>query len=185
MHLRNVIFIFFVLLKSAVGQYSEISLSLGISNYLGDLVSPQEYFLGTNPAFAAYYQYNFTDRISVKAHLLWGQISGNDQNSSYDSGRRQRNLNFHSHILELSILGQIKPVGLPPFQKKTSRQPLYFLGNCRLSLQPFYYLPKQENFSAGVGHRRTRHRWISTQVQYLRSGDSFWTRSKIFSKQAF
>lgn len=102
-------------------QYGEVGVLMGVSNYLGDLVPPQEYFLGTSFAMGATYQYNFTNRISVRGNFIWGQIRGDDKNSTYDSGRRQRNLNFHSHIIEFSALAQ---VNILPFHPKRDFKPI-------------------------------------------------------------
>ena len=96
-------------------QYSSIGLGIGTSNYLGDLVPPQTYFLGTNMALGLHYEYCFTPRWSVRGSLVWGQLSGNDLNSSYDSGRRQRNLNFTSPLLEWSALGQFYILPFEPY----------------------------------------------------------------------
>lgn len=102
-------------------QYGEVGLVMGVSNYLGDLVPSQEYLLGTSFAMGATYQYNFTNRISVRGNLIWGQIRGDDKNSTYGSGRRQRNLDFHSHLLEFSVLAQIN---ILPFHPKRNFKPI-------------------------------------------------------------
>ncbi|CAA6826075.1 MAG: Unknown protein [uncultured Aureispira sp.] len=117
-------------------QYGEVGGLLGASNYLGDLVPPQQYFLGTNFAIGATYQYNFTDRISVRGNLIWGQVHGEDKNSSYGSGRRQRNLDFHSHILELSALAQIN---ILPFHPKRNFKPI--TPYCFLGVALFHFNP--------------------------------------------
>lgn len=104
-----------------IAQYGEVGVIIGVTNYLGDLVPSQEYFLGTNFAMGATYQYNFTNRISVRGNFIWGQINGSDKNSTYDSGRRQRNLDFHSHIIEFSALGQ---VNILPFHPKRNFRPI-------------------------------------------------------------
>ncbi|MCH2021735.1 MAG: DUF6089 family protein [Saprospiraceae bacterium] len=126
---------FFILLCSffsfhsyTTAQYSEVGLLIGMTNYLGDLVPPEEYFLGTNLGLGATYQYNITDRISVRGNCIWGQISGSDHNSSYNSGRRQRNLDFHSHILEFSALAQINILRFHPQRKFKPITPFIFLG---------------------------------------------------------
>ena len=105
----------------ANAQYGEIGLLFGTTNYLGDLVPPQQYFLGTNIGLGATYQYNFTDRIAVRGNFIWGSLSGDDKKSTYDSGRRQRNLNFKSHLVEFSVLGQ---VNILPFHPKKGRKPI-------------------------------------------------------------
>lgn len=102
-------------------QYSEVGVMLGATNYLGDLVPPQQYFLGTNLGLGATYQYNFTDRIAVRGAVIWGQLTGSDKNSTYESGRRQRNLSFKSHLVEFSVLGQ---VNILPFHPKKNFKPI-------------------------------------------------------------
>lgn len=114
--------------KNTQAQYSEVGLMVGISNYLGDLVPPQEYFLGTNFALGAMYQYNFTNRISVRGNFIWGQVSGSDRNSTYDSGRRQRNLDFHSHLVEFSVLGQVNILPFHPRKDFKPITPYVFVG---------------------------------------------------------
>jgi len=121
---------------SIKAQYGEVGGLIGVSNYLGDLVPSEDYFLGTSFAIGATYQYNFTDRISVRGNLIWGQIHGDDQNSTYDSGRRQRNLDFHSHILEVSALAQIN---LLPFHPKRNFKPITPYGFLGIAL--FHFNP--------------------------------------------
>lgn len=113
---------------STQAQYHEVGIMTGITNYLGDLVPPQEYFLGTNFAIGGTYQYNFTDRISVRGNIFWGQLTGSDRNSSYDSGRRQRNLDFQTHLLEISALAQINILPFHPKRNKKPVTPFVFLG---------------------------------------------------------
>jgi len=117
-------------------QYGEVGLMVGVTNYLGDLVPPQEYFLGTNFALGASYQYNFTNRISVRGHFLWGQLSGSDQNSSYDSGRRQRNLDFHTHIIEFSAIAQVNILPFHPRRDFKPITPYVFLGIAMFHFNP-------------------------------------------------
>jgi hypothetical protein len=117
-------------------QYGEVGLLMGASNYLGDLVPPQEYFLGTSFAMGASYQYNFTNRISVRGNFIWGQVQGSDKNSNYDSGRRQRNLDFHSHILELSVLAQINILPFHPKRDFKPITPYVFLGVALFHFNP-------------------------------------------------
>lgn len=109
-------------------QYSSIGLGMGTSNYLGDLVPPKTYFLGTNIALGIHYEYYLTPRWSVRGSLVWGQLSGNDVNSSYDSGRRQRNLNFTSPLLELAALGQFYILPFEPDRERRSVSPYLFVG---------------------------------------------------------
>lgn len=120
-------------------QYSEVGLMLGATNYLGDLVPPREYFLGTSFALGATYQYNFTDRISIRGNFIWGKVKGSDRNSSYDSGRRQRNLDFSSHLFEFSVLGQVNILPFHPKRKFKPVTPFVFAG-----IAVFHFNPTTE-----------------------------------------
>lgn len=121
------LFLVFTTLRMSA-QYGEVGVLMGVNNYLGDLVPSQEYFLGTSFAMGASYQYNFTNRISVRGNFIWGQLRGNDQNSSYGSGRRQRNLNFNSHIIEFSVLAQVNLLPFHPKRKYKPITPYGFIG---------------------------------------------------------
>lgn len=124
------IFWMWSLLSASVvsAQYNSIGLGIGTSNYLGDLVPPKTYFLGTNIALGIHYEYCLTPHWSVRGSLVWGQLSGDDVNSSYDSGRRQRNLNFTSPLLELAALGQFYILPFEPDRKRRSISPYLFAG---------------------------------------------------------
>lgn len=137
--MKITLFFLLIIINSSnlLGQYSEVGILMGATNYLGDLVPSKEYFLGTNFGMGATYQYNFTDRVAIRGNLIWGQIKGSDQNSNYDSGRRQRNLNFHSQILEFSALAQ---VNILPFHPKRNFKPITpygFVGIAVFHFNPF------------------------------------------------
>lgn len=114
--------------NTLIAQYSEVSIGLGTSNYLGDLVPPRTYFLGTNVALGGHYHYHFTPRWSVRGSITWGQLSGDDVNSSYDSGRRQRNLNFQSPLLEGSAMVQFFVLPFEPSRDRRPISPYGFIG---------------------------------------------------------
>lgn len=117
-------------------QYSEVGLLMGATNYLGDLVPPRQFFLEGSFSIGAMYQYNFTDRIAVRANVLYGQLQGDDNNSSFDSGRRQRNLDFKTNLLEFSVMGQIN---LLPFHPKRTYRPITPYGFVGIGL--FHFNP--------------------------------------------
>lgn len=111
-----------------LAQYSSIGLGLGTSNYLGDLVPPRTYFLGTNAAVGLHYEYALAPHWSVRGSVVLGQLSGDDINSSYDSGRRQRNLNFTSPLFEVAVLGQFYILPFEPNRERRPVSPYVFVG---------------------------------------------------------
>ena len=80
------IFLFFLYLPLLQAQYFEVGAWLGTSNYLGDLAPPQQYFLETRFAGGVGLQYNFHPHIAARLSSSWGQLNGNDANSSKASG---------------------------------------------------------------------------------------------------
>jgi hypothetical protein len=115
------ILVFFSFSSFASAQYSEVGVSLGVSNYLGDLVPPKTYLLGTNLAGGINYQFNLNSHLALQGGFIMGSISGDDQNSDYDSGRRQRNLKFRSPLYEFSIIGKLY---ILPFYPSPDRKPV-------------------------------------------------------------
>lgn len=122
------IFLFFAGLAPTQAQYHEAGLFLGISNYWGDLTPPKQFFLETHFATGLAYQFNITPRFSARANILWGQVSGDDRHSDEGSGRKQRNLDFRSDILEFSALFNANLLPFVPEQGKRPITPYGFLG---------------------------------------------------------
>ena len=118
------------------GQYHEVGVAVGISNYLGDLVPPQTYFLGTNLSAGLQYQFNLHPHFSLRGGVTLGKLSGNDKNSNYDSGRRQRNLQFESPLFEVGIMGQIYILPFHPNQKRHPISPYVFAGVALFHFNP-------------------------------------------------
>lgn len=107
--MKKLIAVFFAIIigtSITKAQYWEIGGIIGVSNYFGDLQSthmePSEY----NLAYGLYGRINLNRHFAGKVSLIRGQISGDDYNSNTPSGRRQRNLTFHSDIYEFAITGE-------------------------------------------------------------------------------
>jgi len=106
--MKKIIFALVVLCslsQNSFGQFhtnlskSELGVMVGVSSYIGDLnqFAPyKEMHLGGG----LIYRYNIHSRLSFRANLLYGELSGNDAKSSIDAYKR-RNLNFHTKIFEL------------------------------------------------------------------------------------
>lgn len=92
----------------------EVSFNLGAANYLGDLGGATTgdgtrfgdfQFAVTRPAFGVSYRYRLADRFATKVNLMYGRVYGDDAEAGND-GRKLRNLNFRSPVMELSVQGE-------------------------------------------------------------------------------
>lgn len=116
-------FLFLPLLM--IGQYTEIGLIAGTSNYQGDL-APQnlKVSLGkTHAFFGAFGRYNINDFVSAKVALSYGTISGNDADNN-----RSRNLSFKSDLIDVSITGEFNILGYQPYALQRVFSPYVFAG---------------------------------------------------------
>jgi len=93
-------------------QNLEAGFFLGASNYQGDL-QPSHFLFGESKvAFGGFVKYPILEYLSLRASFTKGTISGNDLNSNINSGRRNRNLNFRSDILDFGIQAEFHPLTL-------------------------------------------------------------------------
>jgi hypothetical protein len=95
-------------------QYNSVGVSLNAMNYFGDITPkpsiPSFRAGATRPNLGLSYTRRFAPRISVRAALAYGRITGDDakaadQNDPDAKFRYNRNMNFRNDILELSAVG--------------------------------------------------------------------------------
>lgn len=99
-------------------QNLEAGFFLGASNYQGDL-QPTHFLFGESKiAYGGFIKYPVLEYLSIRASITKGTISGEDLNSSINSGRRSRNLNFRSDILDFGIQAEFHPLTLINREKK-------------------------------------------------------------------
>lgn len=124
----------------------EIGVSLGVSNYLGDLAfkgkipiinetNPRAF----RPAGGFYYRNNFTNFTSFKASLLVGSIYGNDAQTNDDQARINRNLHFKSIIVDAALMLEWNILPYKIGDKKRMFTPYFGIG-----VAGFYFNPKAE-----------------------------------------
>ena len=124
----------------------EIGISLGVSNYLGDLahkgkipILNESNPLAFRPAGGFYYRNNFTNFTSFKAALLAGGLYGNDAQTNGDLARLNRNLHFKSIIIDASLMFEWNLIPYKIGDKKRMFTP--YLG---IGVAGFYFNPKAE-----------------------------------------
>ena len=90
--------------------------SFNFLTYFGDL-APATNFMSTEisqikPGISAYLQYRYGPRMSLKAELMYGRLTGDDftsanPNDEQSRSRYIRNLSFRNDLLDLSLMSQI------------------------------------------------------------------------------
>ena len=100
----------FPILLSA--QSLEVGLLFGASGYQGDIASSTNVgsFSDLHPSFGIFGRLNKNRFMSYRVGFTYGVISASDANSE-DEDRRNRNLNFRSKIMELSLTGEFNFLG--------------------------------------------------------------------------
>lgn len=131
-------FLTFLVVFDANSQSSEYGVGLGASVYWGDMNS--ESITGSaehaHPAFQAFARYNLSNRLNFKSSLAVGKLSGDDAKST-DELRQQRNLNFHSSLIELAFLAEFNLFKYNPNSSRIAFTP-YFTGGFAF----FHFNPK-------------------------------------------
>lgn len=95
-------------------QYNSVGLSLNAMNYFGDVVPKPSIaslrFAATRPNIGLSFTRRFAPRISARAALAYGRITGDDSKAASatdpEAGfRNNRNMSFRNDIVELSAVG--------------------------------------------------------------------------------
>jgi len=97
-------------------RYVSAGGSISLLTYYGDL-APAENFLSTDisqikPGISGFLQYHYGPRMSLRAELLYGRLTGDDftsadPNDPLAQSRYIRNLSFRNDILDFSVCPQI------------------------------------------------------------------------------
>ncbi|MBC6699695.1 DUF6089 family protein [Hymenobacter sp. BT190] len=95
-------------------QYNSVGVSLNAMNYFGDITPkpsiPSLRFGATRPNIGVNFTHRFTPRISARAALAYGRITGDDtkaadKNDPDAKYRYNRNMSFRNDIAEFSVVG--------------------------------------------------------------------------------
>ena len=99
---KSILVIIFISLTSLLsGQVYEAGLSIGGTNYVGD-IGRTNYIYPNQIAGAVFFKYNWNPRIAVKATYSFLPIKANDLDADTDF-RRDRGLKFSNTINELAV----------------------------------------------------------------------------------
>ncbi len=137
--MRNYLILITIMLSCAAveAQYYEVGMSVGTSNYAGELTTngfrPSEY----HPAFGIFGRYNHSPRLAAKASVTFGQISGSDANSG-NARTLSRNLDFRSPLAEVAAMGEFN---LTPFAIRNNQGAALYI---TAGVAGFHFNPKAQ-----------------------------------------
>ncbi|MBL7810648.1 MAG: hypothetical protein JNL57_00375 [Bacteroidetes bacterium] len=150
------------------GKPLEVGLTLGASNYMGDLsklVAVNE----THPMGGLICRFNMNDWITLRGNAVFGTISADDKNFDSDAFRKQRNLNFRSNLVEFSGCIEYNLLGFEETQRGTPSTPYLFAGIGVFKYNPktqFHYLATDPNGLAlhDAALKKYDNQWIELQT---------------------
>lgn len=118
-------------------QYLEAGLTVGTSNYIGELTSNSStiYIQETKFAGGVFLKYNLNEFVAVKLGGMYGSISGDDANSSTEA-IRNRNLNFKSKVYDFGLTGEFNILGYQPYNLYRPFSPYVFVGIGMVGFSP-------------------------------------------------
>jgi hypothetical protein len=149
--------------KRFKGKPIEFGITLGASNYMGDLsklVAPKE----TKPMGGIICRFNYSDFITLRGTAAYGIISAHDSNYSDDAYRARRNLSFRSPVIEFSGTIEYNILGFGETQRGTPSSPYLFAGIGVFKYNPralFNYHPEADLANDPTGSTPVHHADLS------------------------
>jgi hypothetical protein len=150
--MRKLLLITFLLFLPFLGEAQtwryvrhEVSLGVGVSNFLGDLGGARgigtHYFKdikvkSTRPSLMGSYKFMISPAFSIKGSVIWGYLHGDDAITRNDI-RSNRNLSFKTMLGEFSAICEFYPLGerVSPRYKVSGVH-----GNATFTIMPYIYL---------------------------------------------
>ena len=118
-------------------QYFEMGLSVGGSNYLGELTSNSSKIdiQETNIAAGAFVRYNLHRFVTLRLHGNYTILSGDDSNSRNEA-IANRNLSFRTNLYEVGLIGEFNLFGYQPYNYISAFSPYLFGGVAMYKFDP-------------------------------------------------
>ncbi len=118
----------------------DVGILLGASYYIGDINT--KHFASSQPAFGVFYRFNYNYRVSFKGAFNYGSIQGDDSQSR-NPDQLERNLNFKTTIMELSVRAEFNFWEYRIGHSKYIFAPYIFMGIGVFRFNPQGYLGNQ------------------------------------------
>ena len=159
----NTLLLFLAVNLSA--QHFEVGISVGSSNYLGDLAANSSKVFSKESHFSGgiLMRYNIQDFVSVKLAGNYGKLTGWDANAS-NPAIKERNLNFESPIYEVALTGEWNILGYQPYALSRVFSPYLFAGVAWFNFSPSTFFQDEMVELPALG----------TEGQGLEGGEDFY-----------
>ncbi|BDC98994.1 DUF6089 family protein [Persicobacter psychrovividus] len=106
----------------------------GTANYHGDLANDGQFW--AKPNLTVGLRYRFWDRLSISGDVTYFTLEGDDAKANSE-GRKNRNLNFHSHNVEFTSTLHIDLFPVPTrFYARRVVNPYFFIGIGGVTVNP-------------------------------------------------
>ncbi len=155
--------------KRFKGKPIEFGVSLGASNYLGDL-TPSIAVNESHVAGGLLCRFNYSDFLTLRGNATFGTISGDDKNYASDAFRQRRNLNFRSNVVEFSGVIEWNITGFGETMRERPASPFLYAGIGVFKFNPmtkFEYMPTKTLNGAPIHDPQLKQfdgKWIELQV---------------------
>lgn len=136
------LYLFLCLLTMSVcslqAQYYEGGITVGASNYIGDLSEGKLKASEYNLSLGIMMRYNLNKYIAFKGSFTKATLTGDDANNSVVSGLRERNLSFRSSLFEFALTNEFN---ITPYEIRAGKTavPYVFAG-----IAGFYFNPQAQ-----------------------------------------
>lgn len=170
--------------KKFKGKPIEAGITLGGSNYMGDLAQGiamnETHLMG-----GLICRFHYNDFLTLRGNAVFGQISGDDQNfkdgiafthkdisdNPVNITRGQRNLSFKSNIVEFSAIGEWNLLGFEESTRTRPYTPYLFAGIGVFKFNPkaqFNYIDGLKDATGALVHNQQLQKfdgqWIELQT---------------------
>jgi Domain of unknown function (DUF6089) len=126
--MKKIILAFFTILlcnQTEAQKSSELGISLGTSNYLGDLQKNNVSLKSPGVAFGFFAKQSLSPSLGIRANVNYGRLHAADANSS-DAKMKARNLSFRSHVIEFGLSAEVSMLPFDRYNNMNSSRKRYF-----------------------------------------------------------
>ncbi len=127
--MKKLFFVFLLLSPSLIFAQFEVGLLAGLSAYHGEIApeTSRASFSQSHASFGAFVRNGFSKHFTLRAHFMYGKISGEDSYANNQS-RINRNLGFRSRIYEGALIGEFNILGYRAYNFERVFSPYLFAG---------------------------------------------------------
>lgn len=166
-----ILFALLIVRFEAKAQESSVGFAIGTAHSLTDLgglpAIGQPFIMdmnlrATRPSASLHYKYSFNPYFGLRVNLLWAMLNGDDKytfgtpppNPSASWYRSVRNLNFNTHILQLSLAGEVNLKKYSAFATSNEKErwaPYIGIGGGAFFFNPYTYYYGSRVFLRNLG----------------------------------